>query len=85
MSQARAPGPSQLLVMLREQDGLDLATLVPADGGESASTFLATGRDGSVSVLKVSPGADDDSVGGLRELVARLRRRGCWRPGRWPG
>jgi len=62
--------------MLREQGSLDLAALVPADGGESASTFLATGRDGVVSVLKISPGTDGDSVGRLRELVTRLRRRG---------
>jgi hypothetical protein len=62
--------------MLREQSGLDLAALVPADGGESASTYLATGRDGSLSVLKISRAATDDSVARLRELVARLRRRG---------
>ena len=62
--------------MLREQSGLDLAALVPADGGESASTYLATGRDGSLSVLKISRTATDDSVARLRELVARLRRRG---------
>jgi hypothetical protein len=62
--------------MLREQSGLDLAALVPADGGESASTYLATGRDGSVSVLKISRAATDDSVARLRELVAGLRRRG---------
>ena len=62
--------------MLREQSGLDLAALVPADGGESASTYLATGTDGSVSVLKISRAATDDSVARLRELVARLRRRG---------
>lgn len=62
--------------MLRDQAGLDLAALVPADGGESASTFLATGKDGTVSVLKVSPGASDDSVFRLGELAAGLRRRG---------
>ena len=53
-----------------------MAALVPADDGESASTFLATGRDGTVSVLKISPDAVGDSAGRLRELVARLRRRG---------
>jgi hypothetical protein len=62
--------------VLREQAGLDLAELVPADGGESASTFLAAGRDGTASVLKVSPGATPDAVARLRELVAGLRRRG---------
>ena len=62
--------------MLRDQGHLDLAALVPADSGESASTFLATGRDGTASVLKFGPGAAGESVGRLRELVARLRRRG---------
>jgi hypothetical protein len=76
MDQARAPGPGQLLLVLREQAGLDLASLVPADGGESGSTFLATGQDGTVSVLKLSPNAAGDSVARLAELVARLRRRG---------
>jgi hypothetical protein len=75
-SQAPGPGPGELLRMLRDQAGLDLAGLVRADGGESASTFWATGRDGAVSVLKVSPGADAGSAGRLGELVARLRRRG---------
>lgn len=74
--QARAPGPGELRRLLREQAGLDLAALVPADGGESASTFLATGRDGTVSVLKVSPNATGDSLARLRELVTGLRRRG---------
>jgi len=76
MDQARAPGVGELRRVLREQSGLDLVALVPADGGESASTFLATGRDGSVSVLKISSGATSDSVARLRELVAGLRRRG---------
>jgi hypothetical protein len=75
MSQARVPGPGELLLALREQAVLDLAALVPADGGESASTFLATGRDGAASVLKLSPDAVGDSVGRLRELVTGLRRR----------
>jgi len=76
MSQARVPGSGRLLAALRQQGGPDLAALVPADGGESASTFLATGRDGTVSVLKTSPEAGSDSVGRLGELAARLRRRG---------
>ena len=66
----------ELREALREQAGLDLAALVPADGGESASAFLATGRDGTVSVLKVSRGASGESVARMRELAARLRRRG---------
>jgi hypothetical protein len=52
MGQARVPGPGELLLALREQAGLDLAALVPVDGGESAGTFLATGRDGTVTVLR---------------------------------
>ena len=76
MDQARAPGPGKLRRVLREQAGIDLAALVSADGGESASTFLATDRDGTVSVLKISPSATGDSVGRLRELAAGLRRRG---------
>jgi hypothetical protein len=76
VDQARAPGPGELLRALREQAGLDLASLVPADGGESASTFLATGRDGTPSVLKVSFNAAGDSVARLGELAARLRQRG---------
>ena len=59
------PGPGELLLALHEQAGLDLAALMPADGGESASTFLATGRDGTVSVLKISPDAVGDSTGRL--------------------
>jgi hypothetical protein len=76
VGQARVPGPGELLLALREQAGLDLASLVPADGGESASTFLATGRDGTVSVLKTGPDVVGDSAGRLRELVTGLRRRG---------
>jgi hypothetical protein len=76
MGRSRAPEPGGLLRAVREQAGLDLAELVPADGGESASTFLATGWDGAASVLKVSPGATGDSVDRLGELAARLRRRG---------
>jgi hypothetical protein len=76
MDLARAPGPDELRLVLREQAGLDLAALVLADGGESASTFWATGRDGTVSVLKTGPGAAGDSLGRLGELVTGLRRRG---------
>lgn len=66
----------ELLEALREQAGLDLAALVPADRGESARVFLATGWDGTVSVLKVSRGATGESVARVRDLAARLRRRG---------
>jgi hypothetical protein len=64
-----------LLLVLREQAGLDLAALVPADGGESANTFLATGRDDTVTVLKIGPDGVGESAGRLRELVTGLRRR----------
>src|SRR5579863_4813601 len=76
VDQARAPDPGELRRVLREQAGLDLAALVPADGGESAGAFLATGRDGAVSVLKIGPRATSESVARLRALVAALRRRG---------
>jgi hypothetical protein len=62
--------------VLREQAGLDLASLVPADGGESASTFLATDQDGTASVLKVSQNATGASVARLGALAAGLRQRG---------
>lgn len=76
MDQAGSARAGELRAALREQAGLDLAALVPAEGGESASAFLATSRDGTVSVLKVSPGATSESLARLRELAARLRRRG---------
>jgi hypothetical protein len=76
VDQARALGPGELRRVLREQAGLDLAALVPAAGGESASTFLATGRDGTASVLKVSLNATSDSAARLGELAAGLRQRG---------
>jgi aminoglycoside phosphotransferase len=76
MDHASAPEPGDLRRLLCEQADLDLAELAPADGGESASTFLVTARDGTVGVLKVSPDATGDSVARLRELAAGLRRRG---------
>jgi hypothetical protein len=76
-------GAGELRQLLREQAGLNLAAHAPADGDESASTFLATGQDGTVSVLKISPSATGDSVGRLRELAAGLRRRGCSLPAKW--
>ncbi len=57
MSHAGAPEPDQLLLVLREQAGLDLAELVPADGGESASTFLAAAPNGGAA--RVSQGWRD--------------------------
>jgi aminoglycoside phosphotransferase (APT) family kinase protein len=76
MDQAGRRGAGELREALREQAGLDLAALIPADGGESATVFLATGQDGTLSVLKVSPGATSESVARMRELAERLRQRG---------
>ena len=61
---------------LREQAGLDIATLRPASGGESATVWWATDRAGSVTVVKVMPEAGPDAPDRLRALpalVARLR------------
>jgi aminoglycoside phosphotransferase (APT) family kinase protein len=62
--------------MLREQAGIDLAALVPADGGESGSTYLATDRDGTPSVLKLNPNADASQLLAFGDVVTRLRDRG---------
>lgn len=85
--------PDELRRVLREQAGIDLAALAPAQGGESKSTFWATDRAGTVSVLKVMPGAAQEAAGHLRTLdsvLARLRDRGYPAPrfraiGRVPG
>jgi Ser/Thr protein kinase RdoA (MazF antagonist) len=63
----------QLRRALRDQAGIDLASLVAADGGESGSTFLATDRAGPSSVLKLSRYRE---FGALTEVVDRLRGRG---------
>jgi hypothetical protein len=76
MNQSQVLGPGELRRVLGEQAGLDLAALIPADGGESASTFLATGHDGTVSVLKISPDATAECAARLGEQAVRLRRRG---------
>jgi aminoglycoside phosphotransferase (APT) family kinase protein len=76
MDQAGRHGAGELREALREQAGLDLAALIPADGGESATVFLATGQDGTLSVLKVSLGATSESIARMRELAERLRHRG---------
>jgi hypothetical protein len=83
VEQNRALAPGELRRVLCEQAGLDLAALIPAGGGESASTFLATGRDGTVSVLKISPNATADAGGRLRELVAGTAARHGPRPRPW--
>jgi len=75
----RAGGHGELRRALAGQAGLDVVRLAPATGGESRTVFLATGRDGSVSVVKVMPGAGPevaDRVRALGPVVARLRDRG---------
>jgi len=57
--------------LLREQAGIELAMLVPADGGESGSTYLATGPS---RVLKLTRNAD--ALAALTEVVDKLRGRG---------
>lgn len=69
----------ELLLALREHAGLELATLEATDGGESGSSFWATERAGTVSIIKVLPAAGPGAVTGLRELettTRRLRDRG---------
>jgi Ser/Thr protein kinase RdoA (MazF antagonist) len=76
---AAASRDGELRRALAEQAGLDVVRLAPADGGESGTVFLATGRDGSVSVVKIMPEAGPDMADRLRALglvVARLRDRG---------
>jgi Ser/Thr protein kinase RdoA (MazF antagonist) len=69
----RVGDPERLRRLLREQAGLDLAALREADGGQSGSTYLATGSDGTPSVLKVGPNAE---FGALTQVTDALRGRG---------
>lgn len=76
---AAASRRGELRRALAEQAGLDVVRLAPTSGGESGTVFWAVGRDGSVSVVKIIPGAGPDIPGRLRALgpvVARLRDRG---------
>jgi hypothetical protein len=76
---AAAGGHRELRRALAEQAGLEVVRLAPADGGESGTVFLAAGRDGLVSVVKIMPGAGPDMADRLHALgrvVARLRDRG---------
>jgi Ser/Thr protein kinase RdoA (MazF antagonist) len=71
------PETERLRRALREQAGVDLATLVAADGGESGSTYLATSRTGPPSVLKLSRNADAPAqLRTLAGVLDRLRGRG---------
>jgi aminoglycoside phosphotransferase (APT) family kinase protein len=63
----------RLRLLLRERAGIDLATLVPADGGESGSTYLGTDRAGRPSVLKLGRNTE---LSGLAQVVDKLRGRG---------
>lgn len=76
---AAAGEHGELRRALTEQAGLDIMRLAPTSGGESGTVFWAVGRDGSVSVVKIVPGAGRDLADRLRALgpvVARLRGRG---------
>jgi hypothetical protein len=64
----RVGDPERLRRLLREQAGLDLAALREADGGQSGSTYLATGSDGTPSVLKVGPNAGQSSANTVYSL-----------------
>ena len=69
----------ELRGLVRQQSGLDFAALTPARGGESRTAFWATDRAGTVSVLKIMPGAGPEAVSQLRALdrvLARLGDRG---------
>jgi len=75
--------PDELRRLVRQQAGLDIATLAPASGGGSRTAFWVTDRAGTVSVLKIMPGAGPDAVShlcALGRVVARLRDRGCPAP-----
>jgi hypothetical protein len=74
-----ASSAAELRVILREQAGLDLQTLVPTSDGESKSAFWATDRTGTVSVLKVDRSGSAQTLSRMRALdsvLARLRDRG---------
>lgn len=71
--------PGELRQVLREQAGLDVAAVRAAGTGESRRAFWVTDRAGTVSVLKIMPGAPPEAAGQLRELdamLSRLRDRG---------
>ncbi len=65
--------PDELRRVLREQAGLDVVAVRAAGAGESRSAFWVTDHTGTVSVLKIVPGAPE-AAGHLRELDAVLAR-----------
>jgi Ser/Thr protein kinase RdoA (MazF antagonist) len=65
--------------LVRQQSGLDFAALTSASGGESRTAFWARDRAGTVSVLKIMPGAGPEAVShlcALDQILTRLRDRG---------
>jgi len=68
--------PDELRRVLREHAGLDLLTVRAASAGESRSAFWITDRTGTVSVLKIIPGAPPEALDHLRALDAVLARLG---------
>ena len=65
--------PGELRRVLREHAGLDVVA-VRAAGGESGGAFWVTDRAGTVSVLKIMPGAPPEVAGQLHALDATLAR-----------
>jgi hypothetical protein len=71
--------PGELGRLVRQHAGLDFVTLTPASGGESRTAFWVTDRVGTVSVLKMMPGAGPEAVShlcSLGQVLDRLRDRG---------
>ncbi|MDQ2811113.1 MAG: aminoglycoside phosphotransferase family protein [Actinomycetota bacterium] len=70
--------PDELRRALQEHAGLNLVALTPTADGESHSAFWARDSDGTVSLLKIMPGATPEATGHLHALdavLARLRDR----------
>jgi Ser/Thr protein kinase RdoA (MazF antagonist) len=71
--------PDELRRIVRQHAGLDLAAVIPVNGGESRNAFWVRDSAGTVSVLKIMLGAGPEAVSHLRALspvLARLRDRG---------
>jgi len=85
VSPAAAPGPADLLGLLRRDAGLGLTALEPTADGESGSTYWVTDGAGEVLLLKLLPGPATAGLRYLQALAAvvdRLRDRGFPAP-RW--